>query len=119
MVSKETENVEPKELSDKHVEIPEEKETENGEASYHMEHVAAYVNSVDDVETKDTEDGGTKQEKIRNIHETFEINRPECVIDKVITNRLNVNSSTEKTPEGYFGTARSGIRKSGLHRCHA
>ena len=64
MVSKETENVEPKEQSDKHVEIPEEKETENGEASYHMEHVAAYVKSVDDVETKDTEDGGTKQEKL-------------------------------------------------------
>ena len=96
VVSNETENVEPKELSDKHVEIPEEKETENGEASYHMEHVAAYVKSVDDVETKDTEDGGTKQEKIRNIHEAFEINRLECAIDKVIMNRLNVNSTTEK-----------------------
>ena len=67
VVSKETENVEPKEQLDKHVEIPEEKETENGEASYHMEHVAAYVKNVDDVETKDTEDGGTKQEKIRNV----------------------------------------------------
>ena len=96
VVSNETENVEPKKQSDKHVEIPEEKETENGGASYHMEHVAAYVKSVDDVETKDTKDGGTKQEKIRNIRESFEINRLECVIDKVITNRLNVNSTTEK-----------------------
>ena len=61
-----------------------------------MEHVAAYVKSVDDVETKDTEDGGTKQEKIRNIREAFEINRLECAIDKVIMNRLKVNSTTEK-----------------------
>ena len=96
VVSNETENVEPKEQSDKHVEIPEEKETENGEASYHIEHVAAYVKSVDDVETKDTEDGGTKQEKIRNVRQAFEINRLECAIDKVIMNRLNVNSTTEK-----------------------
>ena len=96
VVSNETENVEPKEQSDKHVEIPEEKETENGEASYHIEHVAAYIKSVDDVETKDTEDGGTKQEKIRNMREAFEINRLECAIDKVITNRLNINSTTEK-----------------------
>ena len=44
---------------------------ENGEASYHMEHVAAYVKRVDDVETQDTEDGGTKQEKIRNIREVL------------------------------------------------
>ena len=43
VVSNKTENGEPKEQSDKHVEIPEEKATENGEASYHMEHVAAYV----------------------------------------------------------------------------
>ena len=56
MVSNETENVESKEQLDKHVEIPEEKEKEHGEASYHMEHVAAYVKSVDNVETKDTED---------------------------------------------------------------
>ena len=84
VVSNETENVEPKEQSDKHVEIPEEKDTENGEASYHMEHVAAYIKSVDDVETNDTEDGGTKQEKIRNIREAFEINRLECVIDRLL-----------------------------------
>ena len=71
-------------------------ETENGEPSYEIEHVAAYVKTVDDVETQDTEDGGTRQEKIRNIHEAFEINRVECAIEKVITNRLKVNSSTEK-----------------------
>ena len=96
VVSNETENGEPKEQSDKHVEIPEEKATENGEACYHMEHVAAYIKSVDDVETQDTKDGGTKQEKIRNIREAFEINRLECAIEKVITNRLKVNSTTEK-----------------------
>ena len=95
VVSNETENGEPKEQSDKHVEIPEEKATENGEASYHMEHVAAYVKSVDDVETQDTKDGGTKQKKLET-HEAFEINRLECAIEKVITNRLKVNSTTEK-----------------------
>ena len=55
--------VNPKNSQTKHVEIPEEKTTENGEACYHMEHVAAYIKSVDDVETQDTKDGGTKQEK--------------------------------------------------------
>ena len=84
-----------------------------------MEHVAAYVKSVDDVETKDTKDGGTKQEKIRNIREAFEINRLECAIDKVITNRSKQHYRENKMPEGYFGTIRSRIRKSGLHRCHA
>ena len=103
VVSNKTENGEPKEQSDKHVEIPKEKatevvsnETENGEPSYEIEHVAAYVKTIDDVETQDTEDGGTRQEKIRNIREAFEINRLECAIEKVITNRLKVNSSTEK-----------------------
>ena len=103
VVSNETENGEPKEQSDKHVEIPKEKatevvsnKTENGDPSYKIEHVAAYVKTIDDVETQDTKDGGTRQEKIRNIHEAFEINRLECAIEKVIMNRLKVNSSTEK-----------------------
>ena len=80
VVSNETENGEPKEESDKNVEIPKEKatevvsnETENGEPSYKIEHVAAYIKTIDDVETQDTEDGGTIQEKTRNIHEAFEI----------------------------------------------
>ena len=109
VVSKETENgepkdnIEPKEQSEKHVEIPKEKatevvsnDTENGEPSYEIEHVAVYVKTVDDVETQDTEDGCTKEEKMKNIHHAFEINRLECVIDKVIMNRLKVDSSTEK-----------------------
>ena len=100
---KSKENIQPKEQLDKHVEIPKEKatevvsnETENGEPSYEIEHVGVYVKTIDDVETQDTEDGGTRQEKIRNICEALEINRLECVIEKVITNRLKVNSSTEK-----------------------
>ena len=36
------------------------------------------------------------KKKIRNIREAFEINRLECAIEKVITNRLKVNSTTEK-----------------------
>ena len=103
VVSNETENGEPKEKLEKHVEIPKEKatevvsnETENVEPSYEIEHVAAYINTVEDVETQDTEDGHTIEEKVRNIHEAFEINRLECAIDKVITNRLKVDSSTEK-----------------------
>ena len=68
----------------------------NVEPSYEIEHVAAYVNTVEDVETQDTEDGHTKEERVRNVREAFEINRLECAIDKVITNRLKVDSSTEK-----------------------
>ena len=100
---KSKENIEPKEQLEKHVEIPKEKatevvsnETENVEPSYEIEHVAAYIKTVDDVETQDTQDGGTKEERIKNIHEAFEINRLECVIGKAITNRLKVDSSTEK-----------------------
>ena len=69
---------------------------ENVEPSYEIEHVAAYVKTVEDVETQDTKDGHTKEEQVRNIHEAFEINRWECAIDKVITNRLKVDTSTEK-----------------------
>ena len=97
---KSKENVEPKEQSEKHVEIPKEKstevvstETQNVELSYEIEHVAAYINNG---ETQDTEDGHTKEEKIQNIREAFEIKRLECVIDKVITDRLQVDSSQEK-----------------------
>ena len=103
VVSNETENGEPKEKSEKHVEIPKEKvievvsnKTENVEPSYEIEHVAEYVKTVDDVETQDTQDGGTKEERIKNICEAFEINRLECAIDKAIMNRLKVDSSTEK-----------------------
>ena len=69
---KSKENVEPKEQLEKHVEIPKEKstevvsnETENVEPSYEIEHVAVCMNSGDDVETQDTKDGHTKEEKIK------------------------------------------------------
>ena len=68
-------------------------ETENGEPSYEIQHVAAYVNNG---ETHDTEDRRTEEEKIQNIRDAFEIKRLECVIDKVITDRLQVDSSQEK-----------------------
>ena len=96
VVPNETENGEPKEKSEK----PEDKETEvvsheseNGELSYEIRHVAAYVNNG---ETHDTEDRCTEEENIQNIHDAFEIRRLECAIDKVITNRLQVDSSQEK-----------------------
>ena len=100
VVPNKTENGEPKEKLEKYVEIPEDKETEvvlheteNGEPSYEIQHVAAYVNNG---ETHDTEDTRTEEEKIQNIHDSFEIKRLEFVIEKVITDRLQVDSSQEK-----------------------
>ena len=51
---------------------------------------------INNSETYDTEDRCTEEEKMQNIRDAFEIRRLECAIDKVITNRLQVDSSQEK-----------------------